>query len=57
MKKLLAPIGEHVEVRMYERKTPLTIATEGLGSLDNVRCSFFFLLPVVDSTWRLYRLL
>ncbi|KJH45132.1 helicase protein [Dictyocaulus viviparus] len=37
VKKLLEPIGEHVEVRHYERKTTLTIASQGLGSLDNVQ--------------------
>nr|CDJ82951.1 DNA RNA helicase domain containing protein [Haemonchus contortus] len=37
VKKLLEPIGEHVEVRNYERKTSLTIANQGLGSLDNVQ--------------------
>ncbi|KAK6732087.1 hypothetical protein RB195_016453 [Necator americanus] len=37
VKKLLDPIGEHVEVRYYERKTPLTIANQGLGSLDHVQ--------------------
>ncbi|KAK6047235.1 helicase protein [Cooperia oncophora] len=37
VKKLLEPIGEHVEVRYYERKTSLTIANQGLGSLDNVQ--------------------
>ncbi|ETN70872.1 helicase protein, partial [Necator americanus] len=36
VKKLLDPIGEHVEVRYYERKTPLTIANQGLGSLDHL---------------------
>lgn len=42
VKKLLEPIGEHVEVRYYTRKTPLTIATEGLGRLDNVDSLIYF---------------
>ncbi|WKX96045.1 hypothetical protein Q1695_012480 [Nippostrongylus brasiliensis] len=37
VKKLLEPVGEHVEVRYYDRKTSLTIANQGLGSLDNVQ--------------------
>ncbi|KAJ1360360.1 hypothetical protein KIN20_019313 [Parelaphostrongylus tenuis] len=37
VKKLVEPIGEHVEVRYYERKSSLTIANQGLGSLDNVQ--------------------
>ncbi|VDM55851.1 unnamed protein product, partial [Angiostrongylus costaricensis] len=37
VKKLVEPIGEHVEVRYYERKSALTIANQGLGSLDNVQ--------------------
>ncbi|GMT31178.1 hypothetical protein PFISCL1PPCAC_22475, partial [Pristionchus fissidentatus] len=37
VKKLLEPIGETVEVITYERKTPLTIAERGLGSLSEVK--------------------
>lgn len=33
VKKLLDPIGEHVEVQEYERRSPLTISTHGLGDL------------------------
>lgn len=33
MKKLLDPIGEHVEVQEYERRSPLTVSTHGLGDL------------------------
>ncbi|CAB3409903.1 unnamed protein product [Caenorhabditis bovis] len=36
VKKLLEPIGETVEVRYYERKTPLTIADRGIESYDNI---------------------
>uniref|UniRef100_A0A1I7X6D3 Suv3_C_1 domain-containing protein n=1 Tax=Heterorhabditis bacteriophora TaxID=37862 RepID=A0A1I7X6D3_HETBA len=41
VKKILDPIGEHVEIRYYERKGSLTIADQGLGSLDHA--SFFML--------------
>ncbi|VDK66211.1 unnamed protein product [Onchocerca ochengi] len=34
---LLDPVGEHVEVHYYERKTPLTVSKEALGKLDNVQ--------------------
>ncbi|EFO26445.2 hypothetical protein LOAG_02037 [Loa loa] len=34
---LLDPIGEHVEVHRYERKTPLTVNKEALKKLDNVK--------------------
>ncbi|VBB29498.1 unnamed protein product [Acanthocheilonema viteae] len=34
---LLNPIGEHVEVHRYERKTPLIINKEALMKLDNVQ--------------------
>ncbi|KAF8387054.1 hypothetical protein PRIPAC_76196 [Pristionchus pacificus] len=37
VKKLLEPIGETVEVITYERKTPLTIAERGLGTLSDVQ--------------------
>ncbi|CAI4225470.1 unnamed protein product [Auanema sp. JU1783] len=37
VKKLLEPIGEHVEVRHYDRKTPLQISDYGLGTLDNIQ--------------------
>ncbi|PAV89318.1 hypothetical protein WR25_05563 isoform B [Diploscapter pachys] len=36
VKKLVAPIGEHVEVIEYERKSKLTIANEGLGKYDKI---------------------
>ncbi|VDN19509.1 unnamed protein product [Gongylonema pulchrum] len=34
---LLDPIGEHVEVHLYERKTPLILSREALKRLDNVQ--------------------
>uniref|UniRef100_A0A915Q7P2 RNA helicase n=1 Tax=Setaria digitata TaxID=48799 RepID=A0A915Q7P2_9BILA len=34
---LLDPIGEHVEVHYYERKTPLILCNEALTKLDNVQ--------------------
>ncbi|CAG9529470.1 unnamed protein product [Cercopithifilaria johnstoni] len=37
VRSLLDPIGEHVEVHHYERKTPLTINKEALKKLDNVQ--------------------
>ncbi|TMS38759.1 hypothetical protein L596_005409 [Steinernema carpocapsae] len=36
VRELLNPIGEHVEVREYERKTSLTINTYGLGGFENI---------------------
>ncbi|CAI5449431.1 unnamed protein product [Caenorhabditis angaria] len=36
VKKLLEPIGETVEVRYYDRKTPLTIADKAIESYDNI---------------------
>ena len=35
-RKLLDPIGEHVEVETHERKAPYTISTHALGSLRNI---------------------
>jgi len=35
-RKLLDPIGEHLQVKTYERKTPYTISTHALGSLRNI---------------------
>lgn len=36
VKKLLEPIGETVEVRYYERKSPLAIADKAIESYSNV---------------------
>ncbi|KAK0429328.1 hypothetical protein QR680_011322 [Steinernema hermaphroditum] len=37
VRELLDPIGEHVEVFEYERKSSLTINTFGLGSFENIQ--------------------
>ncbi|VDK25989.1 unnamed protein product, partial [Anisakis simplex] len=37
VRELLNPIGEHVEVNEYKRKTSLSVASHALGSLDNVQ--------------------
>uniref|UniRef100_A0A915CQU7 RNA helicase n=1 Tax=Ditylenchus dipsaci TaxID=166011 RepID=A0A915CQU7_9BILA len=37
VQRILDPIGEHVEIRRYERKSPLTISTHGLTSLSDVQ--------------------
>uniref|UniRef100_A0AC34GR88 RNA helicase n=1 Tax=Panagrolaimus sp. ES5 TaxID=591445 RepID=A0AC34GR88_9BILA len=36
VKRLLDPIGEHVDVVEYERRSPLTISTHGLGDIRRV---------------------
>uniref|UniRef100_A0A8R1E4X8 RNA helicase n=1 Tax=Caenorhabditis japonica TaxID=281687 RepID=A0A8R1E4X8_CAEJA len=36
VKKLLEPIGESVEVRFYERKSPLAIADKAIESYNNI---------------------
>lgn len=41
VKKLLDPIGEHVEVREYSRKSDLVVSTHGLRELKNVQVSIF----------------
>lgn len=40
MRGLLDPIGEHVEVHRYERKTPLVLSKEALKQLDNVQVRY-----------------
>uniref|UniRef100_A0AC35UBG9 RNA helicase n=1 Tax=Rhabditophanes sp. KR3021 TaxID=114890 RepID=A0AC35UBG9_9BILA len=37
VKKLLDPIGEHVEIRTYERKTSLSICDYGVGNYQNIQ--------------------
>lgn len=37
VRSLLDPIGEHVEVHRYERKTPLNVNKEALKKLNNVK--------------------
>uniref|UniRef100_A0A915BX29 ATP-dependent RNA helicase SUV3 homolog, mitochondrial n=3 Tax=Parascaris univalens TaxID=6257 RepID=A0A915BX29_PARUN len=37
VRELLNPIGEHVEVREYKRKTSLSLAAHALATLDNVQ--------------------
>ncbi|KAI1727511.1 ATP-dependent RNA helicase SUV3 like protein, mitochondrial [Ditylenchus destructor] len=36
VQRLLDPIGEHVEIRRYKRKSKLTMSTHGLNSLKNL---------------------
>lgn len=41
VRELLNPIGEHVEVHEYKRKTSLSLAPHALGTLDNVQvCAY-----------------
>ncbi|VDN07537.1 unnamed protein product [Thelazia callipaeda] len=37
VRNLLDPIGEHVEVHKYERKTPLFLSEQALKKLDNIQ--------------------
>ncbi|KAM3728112.1 ATP-dependent RNA helicase [Dirofilaria immitis] len=52
VRDLLDPIGEHVEVHYYERKTPLTVSKEALRTLNNVQdgdCLVCFSVSVLFS--------